>query len=129
MQRLEVSGAIRPIYGSLGVKRLMCRDGMKIFCVGGQKFLVQFKSENCFKCSSVLHTKLKNFNLFFYLQNAIQVVLLVQNMYHKRENAGTPKPISGMQTILFLKPFYMEQITTHITMFSSITPDLILDIL
>ena len=23
MQRLEVSGAIRPIYGSLGVKRLM----------------------------------------------------------------------------------------------------------
>ena len=25
MQRLEVSGAIRPIYGSLGVKRLMER--------------------------------------------------------------------------------------------------------
>ena len=24
MQRLEVSGAVRPIYGSLGVKRLMC---------------------------------------------------------------------------------------------------------
>jgi len=24
MQRLEVSGAIRPIYGSLGVKRLIC---------------------------------------------------------------------------------------------------------
>jgi len=23
MQRLEVSGAVRPIYGSLGVKRLM----------------------------------------------------------------------------------------------------------
>jgi len=25
MQRLEVSGAVRPIYGSLGVKRLMSR--------------------------------------------------------------------------------------------------------
>jgi len=24
MQRLDVSGAVRPIYGSLGVKRLMC---------------------------------------------------------------------------------------------------------
>jgi len=24
MQRLEVSGAVRPIYGSLGVKRLRC---------------------------------------------------------------------------------------------------------
>ena len=24
MQRLEVSGAVRPIYGSLGVKRLKC---------------------------------------------------------------------------------------------------------
>ena len=24
MQRLEVSGAVRPIYGSLGVKRLNC---------------------------------------------------------------------------------------------------------
>jgi len=24
MQRLEVSGAVRPIYGSLGVKRLIC---------------------------------------------------------------------------------------------------------
>ena len=28
MQRLEVSGAVRPIYGSLGVKRL--RDGRKL---------------------------------------------------------------------------------------------------
>ena len=26
MQRLEVSGAVRPIYGSLGVKRLTCTD-------------------------------------------------------------------------------------------------------
>ena len=25
MQRLEVSGAVRPIYGSLGVKRLSCQ--------------------------------------------------------------------------------------------------------
>ena len=26
MQRLEVSGAVRPIYGSLGVKRLIIKD-------------------------------------------------------------------------------------------------------
>ena len=30
MQRLEVSGAVRPIYGSLGVKRLNPRGGMKL---------------------------------------------------------------------------------------------------
>ena len=33
MQRLEVSGAVRPIYGSLGVKRLTCcppEDGNRI---------------------------------------------------------------------------------------------------
>jgi len=52
---------------------------------------------------------------------------LGEKHYHKRENAGTFKPISGMQTIHSLKLFYMEQITTYITMFSSVTPDLILD--
>jgi len=31
MQRLEVSGAVRPIYGSLGVKRLMNPDYGLIF--------------------------------------------------------------------------------------------------
>jgi hypothetical protein len=34
MQRLEVSGAVRPIYGSLGVKRLM--NGFK-FCEYARK--------------------------------------------------------------------------------------------
>ena len=29
MQRLEVSGAVRPIYGSLGVKRLRYRENVK----------------------------------------------------------------------------------------------------
>ena len=29
MQRLEVSGAVRPIYGSLGVKRLMTAEIFK----------------------------------------------------------------------------------------------------
>jgi hypothetical protein len=43
-------------------------------------------------------------------------------MYHKRENAGTFKNISGMQTIQFLKTFLCG--TNH-----HITPDLILDIL
>jgi len=33
MQRLEVSGAVRPIYGSLGVKRLIfkCPEGLGDF--------------------------------------------------------------------------------------------------
>ena len=31
MQRLEVSGAVRPIYGSLGVKRLTCPRLSSIF--------------------------------------------------------------------------------------------------
>jgi len=30
MQRLEVSGAVRPIYGSLGVKRLICKNVLQI---------------------------------------------------------------------------------------------------
>jgi len=29
MQRLEFSGAVRPIYGSLGVKRLKCHKNLK----------------------------------------------------------------------------------------------------
>ena len=32
MQRLEVSGAARPIYESLGVKRLMCKFAESITC-------------------------------------------------------------------------------------------------
>ena len=32
MQRLEVSGAVRPIYGSLGVKRLM-EPAAPILCI------------------------------------------------------------------------------------------------
>ena len=30
MQRLEVSGAVRPIYGSLGVKRLKLEDNVVV---------------------------------------------------------------------------------------------------
>ena len=42
MQRLKVSGAVRPIYGSLGVKRLM-----KVFLVDAEMFHAdeQFGSE------------------------------------------------------------------------------------
>ena len=32
MQRLEVSGAVRPMYGSLGVKRLIKRLGPPLPC-------------------------------------------------------------------------------------------------
>jgi len=34
MQRLEVSGAVRPIYGSLGVKRLSRSPGVITICSG-----------------------------------------------------------------------------------------------
>ena len=39
MQRLEVSGAVRPIYGSLGVKRLACvRDQNSVLYSGAHVF-------------------------------------------------------------------------------------------
>jgi hypothetical protein len=34
MQHLEVSGEVRPIYGSLGVKRLRLSDGLSYKTVG-----------------------------------------------------------------------------------------------
>ena len=39
MQRLEVSGAVRPIYGWLGVKRLSPKHGAVIAEVGGMRDL------------------------------------------------------------------------------------------
>ena len=36
MERLEVSGAVRPIYGSLGVKRLTTLPADKVCGVGGR---------------------------------------------------------------------------------------------
>ena len=50
MQSLEVSGAVRPIYGSLGVKRLMVRNTLRISGpVMGQifKFLMTCSSLSC----------------------------------------------------------------------------------
>jgi len=46
MQRLEVSGAIRPIYGSLGVKRLINTVSMSVFYV---KVKVKFTLEQATK--------------------------------------------------------------------------------
>ena len=40
MQRLEVSGAVRPIYGSLGVKRL------REFVIGTEAARIKISSEN-----------------------------------------------------------------------------------
>ena len=57
MQRLEVSGAVRPIYGSLGVKRLICglrlRPLSKIVClvpeiVLNHGFIIRFRAVACF---------------------------------------------------------------------------------
>ena len=39
MQRLEVSGAVRPIYGSLGVKRLIYRNASLLEDESKAKFL------------------------------------------------------------------------------------------
>ena len=52
MQRLEVSGAVRPIYGSLGVKRLI--SALKWISVANTKHFPQFSqltSGNTLKCS------------------------------------------------------------------------------
>jgi hypothetical protein len=46
MQRLEVSGAVRPIYGSLGVKRLSHSE--KCLC------LIECRIEDCALCREVL---------------------------------------------------------------------------
>ena len=43
MQRLEVSGAVRPIYGSLGVKRLMVVD---ILLINGTNMAAERESVN-----------------------------------------------------------------------------------
>ena len=37
MQRLEVSGAVRPLYGSLGVKGLMSQIMRKVIKIWGEK--------------------------------------------------------------------------------------------
>ena len=46
MQRLEVSGAVRPIYGSLGVKRLMHLVGfiIRIKILVSSNFFVSVKT-------------------------------------------------------------------------------------
>ena len=38
MQRLEVSGAVRPIYGSLGVRRLSKQTGVHLVRLALQQF-------------------------------------------------------------------------------------------
>ena len=49
MQRLEVSGVVRPIYGSLGVRRLIKRDFIGRFSKNSQniKFHENPSSGNC----------------------------------------------------------------------------------
>ena len=42
MQRLEISGAVRPIYGSLGVKRL--KEKLVLLASGKQKDNIAIKS-------------------------------------------------------------------------------------
>ena len=60
MQRLEVSGAIRPIYGSLGVKRLiMTSHGMEWTTFGSipgrnKSFLMPPKRFSCLHIQSIL---------------------------------------------------------------------------
>ena len=64
MQRLEVSGAVRPIYGSLGVKRLAVLQNLRkflpqmcglltslgayvVFCYGDQRTLMLSANDRC----------------------------------------------------------------------------------
>ena len=46
MQRLEVSGAVRPIYGSLGVKRLITVQQDATYSV----YYISVGSSTCFGC-------------------------------------------------------------------------------
>ena len=59
MQRLEVSGAVRPIYGSLGVKRLMIISHSVLLTMGNvsAKFvekIARFMFENFFSFSKIV---------------------------------------------------------------------------
>ena len=47
MQRLEVSGAVRPIYGSLGVKRLIYKKGYCILVLNLRKLGSLTLKEKC----------------------------------------------------------------------------------
>ena len=49
MQRLEVSGAVRPIYGSLGVKRLIIVQGD---ATQSSLFIILQVQSTCFGCQS-----------------------------------------------------------------------------
>ena len=57
MQRLEVSGAVRPIYGSLGVKRLIC---YKSYIYSPTNAIVR-----CLKSNIKIYIKL--YNNFMYI--------------------------------------------------------------
>ena len=60
MQRLEVSGAVRPIYGSLGVKRLILKyikmhSATNVSCVGDMReslFRRDTRPLTLFQCSA-----------------------------------------------------------------------------
>ena len=66
MRRLEVSGAVRPMYGSLGVKRLMTL--LTLSLQNAQKARIHFGIMICGKSSSVkaILVNMISFQSFFF---------------------------------------------------------------
>ena len=63
MQRLEVSGAVRPIYGSLGFKRLKCAVGSQTLTfldITVYKMHVSL----CSYCTIRIHSYIKNVSVW-----------------------------------------------------------------
>ena len=65
MQRLEDSGAVRPIYGSLGVKRLMVLHVMTSYSLVGHAFhsnrLYNLNLESAVHSYTETHAKINEF--------------------------------------------------------------------
>jgi hypothetical protein len=71
MQRLEVSGAVRPIYGSLGAKRLTSDALLDIFEETAQQAAcvthIQYGPGSCVSCKKKLKSDQIIFTIFWRL--------------------------------------------------------------
>ena len=59
MQRLEVSGAVRPIYGSLGVKRLIIHTHTHI---------IRIRNSYCFYTVTTIFTEGSQYYVYTYVE-------------------------------------------------------------
>ena len=78
MQRLEVSGAVRPIYGSLGVKRLK-----NLYCVTVHRMKREVHRNGMQKAVLLRYT-----NQCFSIPKTIPLIAFVQSSNECSENLG-----------------------------------------